>query len=183
MYKILQKRRAMRDIDNYLEMARTMDDQDLADTLIIALQIRNNVVRLGKGDLMRPWRAIAFNPDLPLQIDQAISHWHTQGDLFSMTRAYGALLWSHSLQAVTHADIRVRARALWGEFARAFPHLGGRATFPEGLDPSIVEERAPSWKTFRELRLFNARFRTQQLPSWLEAPLPDELLLRAASGN
>ncbi len=183
MNKILQKRRAVRDIDNYLEMARTMDDQDLADTLIIALQIRNNVVRLGKGDLMRPWRAIAVNPDLPLQIDQAISHWHAQGDLFSMTRAYGALLWSHSLQAVTHADIRVRARALWGEFARAFPHLGGRATFPEGLDPSIVEERPTIWENFRQMPRFGTRFRTQQPPSWLDAPVPGELLAQAAPGN
>jgi hypothetical protein len=162
MYKILQKRRAVRDIDNYLDMARSMDAQDLADTLIIALQIRNNVVRLGKGDPMFPWRAVAGNPDLLAEIDQAIRHWHAQGDLFSMTRASGALLWSHSLRAVTHAEVRVRARALWAEFARAFPHLGGRARFPEGLDPSIVEERRSHWQSVRELLLIDARFGTQR---------------------
>jgi len=177
MYKMLRKRRAVRDIENYLDMARSMDDQDLADTLIIALQIRNNLVRLGKGDLMTPWRAVAENPDLPVEIDQAIRHWHAQGDLFSMTRACGALLWVHSLRAVTHTDIRVRARALWSEFARAFPHLGGCATFPEGLDPSIVEERVPHWQNVREWRLIGDRLGNSRPPAWLDAPLEPVPLL------
>ena len=162
MYKILQKRRAVRDIKNYLDMARSMDDHDLADTLIIALQIRNNLVRLGKGDLMYPNSAVAYNPDLPMQIDQAISHWHAKGDLFSMTRASGALLWSFSLRSVTHPELRFLARALWGEFGRAFPHLGDHAKFPEGLDPSIVDDQAPQWQSFRKLPLnqIAARYRT-----------------------
>lgn len=151
MYKILRKRRDVRDLGTYLDMARSMDDHDLADTLIIALQIRNNLVRLGKGDLMFPARAVACNPDLPIQIDQAISHWHAKGDLFSMTRASGALLWSFSLRSVTHPGTRFRARALWGEFGRAFPHLGEHAKFPEGLDPSIVEEQLSRWQCFRML--------------------------------
>jgi hypothetical protein len=177
MYKILRKRRAVRDIEHYLDMARSMDHQDLADTLVIALQIRNNLVRVGKGDPMNPWKAVADNPELLLEVDQAISHWHAQGDLFSMTRASGAMLWAHSLRAVSHADIRVRARALWGEFARAFPYLGGRATFPEGLDPSIVEERMSHWQLIRELPLIGARFGTQQPPSSLGKPLEPVPLL------
>ncbi len=136
MYRFLRKRSAARDIAVYLDTVRAMDDRSLADTLAIALQLRQSLISLGKGDLMTPWETVAGNPLLPMELQDAIRHWRAQGDLFSMTRASGAVLWLHTLQAVTYEELRGKARELWGEFARGFPHLSEPVTFPKGLNSS-----------------------------------------------
>jgi hypothetical protein len=133
------KKFAVDDIKTFLGAVKSMDTTELVNTLGIAHQQRLNLIKRGEGDPMFPWEAVITNPELTLTLAQRTKHLQEKGDVISLAVAAGLMLWVHTLRAVADPEVRTKARELWGEFERAFPHMaaGIETSFPDGLTPKV----------------------------------------------
>ena len=140
-----------KDLDRFLLSLRGADGEELAGVMAVALEWSERLKDERGWDVYQPQFLVEQHPDAPLVLSKTIGLLQKQGNPHF---ASGLMVWAHTFRAAIRPQMRVAARAMWGELERSFvyvPELAAEFSgvtgmtfrieelgrFPEGFNPRV----------------------------------------------
>lgn len=154
MLRRMADKSQQRDIDDYLLKLRGMDGSEIGGVIVLAAHMRNRFLDGTGLDFLTPHAVTAADPSVVIELVKTAKDFQKKGHR-GLINAAALFVWIHTLRATINPNLRVKAREMWGELARGFPHieegtrlieelmgetleLSKAGTYPDGFIPQTV---------------------------------------------
>lgn len=149
----LASKQQTKEVESFLTILRTMDPDETAHVLVMALEWAETLKDEKGWDLFYPAVVVALDDTAVMQMSKLAVRIQKEGRLQQVA---GLMVWVHSLRAFIDPAIRPYAREIWAFLSRGLPHI-----------PQATSNTCPSFSGGVAVHAEQARFQETSGRMWV----------------